>query len=491
MVNRLMVIIHKIFSSSGKKFLPILMVVVVLTHLPYMKLPAVGNHVWRQCNTLAVAKNYADESMALMEPRVDKRFETSGITGPQFPAYEYILACMYRTMGFSEYYHRWLSLIFTLLSVWAIHNVILLYTKNSVHANAGAFFMAFAPEMYFHGINAVPDVMALCCMLWGWYAALGWLKTFSWKPFFLATALLALAGMIKLQFLMAGLPIAVGFFICSNKPVKAWLQAFIMGSIVAGLSIFWYVYAAFLVKTYGLHEFVHAMRHARSWGEALDILAQNLFSDIPETWVGYVFLPFLLVGIYKSKAVWMRFLPVMAYGVGCLLFYFPVQYQFIHHGYYAIVFMPLLAFVVARGAGLIMHSRFAPWVLIVVMAPIWAWVRIAPNNWMHGTYRIPEEFVNPSTAEKLRAGNDTSERWIVGPDKSGCVYFYYTGTKGFPWDTAIETSITLSQYCDRGAVGFVTDQPALLNDSRHRYTPGYKLKLEKKVGNVGWYRIVP
>jgi len=92
MVNRLNALTQKVFRLPGKKFLPILLLLVVLTHLPFMKLPAVGNHVWRQCNTLAVAKNYADESMNLLEPRVDKRFEKSGITGPQFTEDEYTLA---------------------------------------------------------------------------------------------------------------------------------------------------------------------------------------------------------------------------------------------------------------------------------------------------------------------------------------------------------------------------------------------------------------
>ena len=491
MVNRLNALTQKVFSLPAKKFLPALMLLVVLTHLPFMKLPAVGNHVWRQCNTLAVAKNYADESMNLLEPRVDKRFEKSGITGPQFPAYEYILACMYRTTGFSEQYHRWLSLIFTLLSVWAMHKVISHYTGNPVHAAAGSVFIAFAPEMYFHGINAVPDIMALCCMLWGWCFALHWLREISWKAVVLPTVLLALAGMIKLQFLMAGLPLAVSFLMHHSQNRKAWLQAVVMGALVAGLSLSWYVYAAYLVKTYGLHEFVHAMRHASSWGELLDILGKNLFSDIPETWVGYVFLPFLLAGIYKSKTVWKKYLPVMAYGVGCLLFYFPVQYQFIHHGYYAIVFMPLLSFIAARGAGMLMNSRFAPWIILLALAPVWAWIRIVPNNWTPGNYRVPEEFVNSKQAVLLKENNDTSERWIVGPDVSGCVYFYYTGVKGFPWDTAVETPVTLSQYHDRGAVGFVTDRPELLNDSNLAYAPGYKLKLEKKIGNIGWYRIIP
>lgn len=482
-------LVQKMLKQPGRNFLAILWLFLVISHLPYMKLPAVGNHVWRQCNTLAVAKNYADESMNLLEPRVDKRFETTGITGPQFPAYEYILAGMYKTMGFSEYYHRWLSLLFTLLSVWAMHKLILHFTGNIVHANVGALFIAFAPEMYFHGINAVPDVMALCCMLWGWCFALRWLQELSWKRILLPMILLSLAGMIKLQFLMAGLAIAVSFLTIKNKPVRTWLQAIMLGLIVVGFSLSWYVYAAYLVKAYGLHEFVHAMRHAGSFGEALDIIGQNLFSDVPETWIGYVFLPFLIAGIYRSKNIWHQYIPIMAYGLGCLLFYFSVQYQFIHHGYYTIVFMPLLAFIVARGAGMLFNTRFAPWLIVVCLAPIWAWIRIVPNNWMPGSYRVPDEFVNPSTAYQLRVGNSTSERWIVGPDKSGCVYFYYTGTKGFPWDTALERPLTLENYRKRGAVGFVTEKPDLLTD--RKYTPDFKFRCVKKVGNMGWYRFIP
>jgi hypothetical protein len=490
MVKRVSDFLQKLAELQGRKSVPLILLLMVVTHLPYMKLPAVGNHVWRQCNTLAVAKNYADESMNLLEPRVDKRFEKSGITGPQFPAYEYILACLYRTVGFSEYYHRWLSLLFFSLAVWAMHNIILRYTGRTLYANIGALFMAFVPEMYFHGINAVPDVMALCCMLWGWCFALRWLDKLSWPMMLLSMLMLALAGMIKIQFLMAGLPIAVGFLHLRQKPAKAWFQGTVLAILAVGMSLAWYLYAAYLVKTYGLHEFVHAMRHARSLGEVLDILGKNLFSDIPETWVGYAFVPLLLAGIYKSKMVWNRYAPVVAYGLGCLLFYFPVQFQFIHHGYYAIVFMPLFAFIVGRGSGIILQSRFAVllWVS-VFLSPLWAWKRIAVNNWKPGQYRVPNEFVDPSMAQQLRSGNDASERWIVGPDISGCVYFYYTGSKGYPWYTADESTEMLISYVKAGAAGFITDQPSLLDSTR--FNAQLKLRQVKKVGNMGWYQIEP
>ena len=486
MVKKLIDGTVKVFSLPGNKFLPGLLLLMMLSHLPYMKLPAVGNHVWRQCNTLAVAKNYAEESMDILKPRVDKRFNKSGITGPQFPAYDYTLAAMYKAFGFSEYYHRWLSLLFFALSVVGLHKLMLQYVNNPVYANVGAAFLAFSPEMYYHGINAVPDIMALACMVWGWYWANKWLKGERWNTLYIASLLLALAGMIKLQFLMAGLPIAWEFLGRKGKPLKAWLQASFLAVISVGLSLWWYGYAAYLVKTYGLHEFVHAMRHAANLGEGLSIFGRNLFSDIPETWVGYAFLPFLLAGVYGSIQLRKTYKSVFVYAVGSLLFYVLVQYQFIHHGYYAIVFLPLLAFFVARGFGILQNSKVSPLLLLIWFSPLWAWLRIAQTNWNPRSYRVPQEFVSPDLLKQLRAGNDTSQRWIVGPDKSGCVYFYYTGVKGYPWDTAAETASMIKAYLDSGAVGFVTDKPELIGS---KYTGKLHCREVKSVGRFRWYRV--
>ena len=47
-----------------------------------------GLHVWRQCNTMAVARNFYEEGMDILRPRVDRRGSTDGVTGMQFPSYE-------------------------------------------------------------------------------------------------------------------------------------------------------------------------------------------------------------------------------------------------------------------------------------------------------------------------------------------------------------------------------------------------------------------
>ena len=98
----------------------VLMLIQVFAHVAYLKLPAVGNHVWRQCNTLAVARNYYQEDMNILYPRIDKRYHTNGITGPQFTSYDYTLALVYKAFGFSQNAHRYLSLIIGIFAIWGM-----------------------------------------------------------------------------------------------------------------------------------------------------------------------------------------------------------------------------------------------------------------------------------------------------------------------------------------------------------------------------------
>ncbi|MBL7922863.1 MAG: hypothetical protein JNL88_01560, partial [Bacteroidia bacterium] len=58
----------------------------ILLHAPFLHLPPCSIHVWRQCNTLAVARNFYEEDPNILRPRVDRRGESTGVTGMQFPA---------------------------------------------------------------------------------------------------------------------------------------------------------------------------------------------------------------------------------------------------------------------------------------------------------------------------------------------------------------------------------------------------------------------
>jgi len=483
-VNKFLAHTRSIFDTKASLFLPVLLLIYLCSHLPYMQVPASGNHVWRQCNTLAVARNYYEEDMRILYPRVDKRYNKSGITGPQFTAYDWTLAAIYKVFGFSETAHRWLSLFIMMAAIWAMYLLAFQYSGNRMISGVAASFLAFVPELYYHSINAVPDILSLAAMLWAWFLGRKWVQTGNNWACIASAILFALAGMVKMQFLVAGIAVGVEFLSARKFGLKRMFQVTVLILIAVIPTIWWYSYAANLVKIYGLHEFVHAMRHARNMLEFFTILGQTLFLDLPETLVGYGFLVFFVFGIWISKKYCMQFPGLLAYAIGCALFYFLVQYQFIHHGYYAIIFFPIFALTVGVGFYKISQTRYALLLAFIWIAPFWAWMRMH-QNWEIQHSRYPAAFVRQSFRDSASKLSDSATRWVVGPDETGCVYFYFLHAKGYPWDTPNIATDALAKYHEQGAGGFITNDTVSL----HKAAGNLKLVKVGEVDGFIWYRI--
>ena len=69
------------------------------SHIRHFNISPRGVHVWRQCNSLAVASNFYEEDMDIMHPRVDHRRSSDGVTGMNFPLFEFTLAVVYKITG--------------------------------------------------------------------------------------------------------------------------------------------------------------------------------------------------------------------------------------------------------------------------------------------------------------------------------------------------------------------------------------------------------
>lgn len=429
-------------------------------HSQAFRLPAVGNHVWRQCNTLAMATNFAEEDMNILMPRIDQRFEGPGITGPEFPAYSWSLALLYKVFGQSETLHRWFGWILFAITVAGMYKLAMaLFRKRSL-AYYAAFFLCFVPELFYHSVNAVPDMLALCCMVWGFFFYLRCLQENRSWPWAVAMALtLGLAAAVKLQFLIVGFPMLWFFVQYWPRLSGATRLGVIMGGIfavIAGLT--WYAWADILTTRYGLYEFNHFLRWPQSFTAFFKILGDNLLQDLPETWVGYAFLLPFAVGIYLGIKHLRRNIWVLCWLAGFIIFYVAVQSQFRFHGYYTISLMPLLALCVARGFGQIFRYRYGSLAgLLLLCAPLWAYLRIS-DNWGNGR-RIPVDFLSKENLENFRSLSAKRDRWIVGPDASGCVFFYYLHAKGFHWNRT-QTVADFKRSIQRGAKGMITNEPA-------------------------------
>ena len=474
---------QRLKSLQSKKILLFLCLIQAAIHAPYLNRPASGHHVWRQCNSLALARNYSEESMNLFLPRIDKRYNTPGITGPAFPAYEYALACIYKAIGFSESAHRFLSLSLSMLSIIALYLLLLQYSLDKAVATMGAASLIGIPEFYYHSINAVPDLGALTAMLWGWLFALRF-QLFSKPIYFIASiCLLALAGAMKLQFLLCLFPLAAHQWQRHAARLnRANILFVVFGILACAPGIAWQFYAKKLTAMYGLWEFLSDVRPPESLHSFIKIISANLLSDVPETWIGYALLIPAVLGVYYL----IQERPVISLItlIGVLAYYVMLQRQFVHHGYYTIVFLPFVSICVAFGLSKVKLSIQSGLVLLVCLAPIWAFARVS-HNWSRGEdSRIPDAFYHADfRARALK--NSQYGRYIVGPDPSGCVYFYYLHAKGYPWYKETDNASEWNRWVREGAVGFITNHPDLL---RAKVSDSIQLQIQDSSRGFYWIR---
>ena len=221
--------------------------------------------------------------------------------------------------------------------------------------------------MYYHGVNALPDILALTASVAGLYWFMRWRA--ERRPITLLLSLLAttLGGLTKLQFLVIGFPIAV-FVLCDlwqrrySRAELAQLLAFAVLSV--GVTLAWYAFALQLITSSGLTDFGLETRPAADVATGLFILKRNLISDLPEVLLGYGALVLFGVGLWRlARHLPVRhpwFGPGLAWGLALLAYYFIELSQMRNHAYYLLPLLPVLLLAVWGSAWLQKFPRARP-----------------------------------------------------------------------------------------------------------------------------------
>lgn len=416
------------------KYLKVLLVYFTfncLVHLPFLNIPPSGSHVWRQCNTLGMTRNFAEESMNIFAPRIDRRNETNGITGSHFPLFEWQLAGVYKITGEHYIVARLYSALIFSIAMMGIYTLLMQLGVGLKLAFAGGLGLLSIPQLYYDSINAMPDIYALGLALLSAVFFIKDSKDRRVKYWILAVVMAILGGLIKFQFLV--IPFAFfSFYRIDRSNIIRLISSLLMIIIPV---VLWYRHAIALTQLNNLREFglwIKPISGAEKW----QTVKGNLMSDLPELLIGYpLLLGITTVVIYrkfkfkKSALFYTIFLWILGFGV----FYILAIERMQHHSYYFMAILPMVIVVFIKGISEIKNSwRYAYWVLALNM--VWAGVRIVPSRWVEGKRQIPAEFMDVSKLNAIRSSIPKGSKCLVGPDKSGCIYFYFTDTEGYSFE---------------------------------------------------------
>lgn len=395
-------------------------------HWNHFTLSPRGVHVWRQCNTLAVAKNFFEEDMDLFHPRVDHRKGTNGVTGMAFPLYEWMVGLTYQIWGFSHANHRilmWLIMALGTVGLYKIGNR--LFQTPWISA-CMSFAYAWSPEIYYHSINALPDVLAMSLVIWAIYFYLGHQRTSIWW----SVCLITLAGMVKLQFILFA-PILLVHSLFRKNIGKAFWMLF-LGVFSLGAVTNWYIHSIRLRYANQLQDYGLFLNPAKSWKVGWNIFLDNLVMDLPEQILGYAVMLTALIGAFvyvrrqngRTHLVWLAC--ILLFGI----FHILELQQMKYHAYYMMPYVFFGAVLTGYFLHLYKHSKWMAVCLILIPIQIFHSANKINPRYEDANSEIPSEFLNDDLLiiQELAKGE---HRALVGPDQSGCIYFYYLGVKGW------------------------------------------------------------
>lgn len=392
-----------------------------------------SHHVWRQTFTASVAVNFLDESMNILKPRVNHRKNTEGVTGMQFPLYEWTAASLFRVFGKDESVFRYLSIILFLFTVCGFFT----WTRDwfgIYPAFVGSAVLLWSPELYYHSVNPLPDIMALFFAI---FACKSYFLYYRTKRYYLlpfSFILLTLAGLIKIHFLLFGGLFFLPFWrAMRHSPIRMSHQIGYALMCLSGVGA-WYAYAIWLRSVSGLKDVGLYTTPANSLSEGLQALKGVIISDFPEQLIGYASLVVLVIGyallIKNQKFSWMRiaYLPLII----CALVYFYFELgQFAAHSYYLIPFIPFAILPALKGFPFLPQKWRIVILLLLMVQPVLSSLRM-DHRWQNPESGMPPAvFLRSEPRAELTNAVPDNALTLVGPDESGCIYFYFTNTKGY------------------------------------------------------------
>jgi len=323
-------------------------------------------HGWRQSTGLMVARNFYEVDANIMYPRLNNGGEKTGITGTEFPIYNYLIYLVARVFGWADWYGRLINLLVSSLGVYWFYRIILLSFSNSKWALLSA--LVLLNSIWFaYSRKTMPDTFSISLVLGGLYYGYSYLKFGRWahlSPFVLLSMLGVLCK-IPSAFALA----LFAILLLNSKFTLSRRLIILVGFIVIAIPVGWWYFkwVPHLVQKFGFWHYY--------MGEDLALGFHEIITHLPQTFERFYYsamyfsgFAFFLLGIYFAvrHRQWQLITTV---GISFLLifaFASKAGYAFYHHNYYIIPFVPVLALCAGYGLSQLNNRKLIASLIVIL-----------------------------------------------------------------------------------------------------------------------------
>jgi hypothetical protein len=298
--------------------------------------PIAGGHAWRQSSTASVAHNFVLESANLFYPRIDWRMEFSGITGMEFPLYQYFTSLFfYLVPTYFDWPGKIISLLFSLM---LLRDMILAYKSIPPVYIFSCYFLI--TEVLLLSSRFMPEIFAL------FFAYKGW-RSFESKNYLASLIFYSLGVLCRPYLVFLCLPLLWEFIENLFKKHKVDFKTLGIGITILFVLYLWYLnWSEYLRLNFGISDRFYGGDYMNFFYNLMDPKNYLTFVEVfQNSYVNLILIPFFFIGIYnyfdlKKIIIFMLTIVGVIGGTGS---------HMSPHSYYLVAFIPILTYFLASG----------------------------------------------------------------------------------------------------------------------------------------------
>ena len=384
------------------------------------------SHNWRQTTVTMVARNFLEVDNNILYPRVDFAGEKTGITGMEFPIFNYLIYLVAEVVGYSHWYGRLINLVFSSFGLWFFYLLIKKHVEGKLAFNATVVLLV--SPWYSFSRKIMPDTFSMSFIISSVYFGSNYLtqkgKLKNGWNLLLYALFLGVGALAKLPSAYLLIVFSILFF---NKKIPISKKLFFsMASIIAIIPIaFWYFYwFPHLVSTYDFWHFSMGRSFTQGASEILEKfpLALEQFYNNALKYIGFiVFLMGLIYSIIKQQKLLLSILGLSCFGFGIVIL--KAGYVFTNHNYYMIPFVPVMALIASYGLAQIKNKNIAIVVLVFIGLE-------GILNQQHDVKLHPKAMALLQLEEDLNQVSNTSDLITINSDETPTP-MYFAHRKGW------------------------------------------------------------
>lgn len=318
--------------------------------------PLEAGHNWRQTTVTMVARNFSETDPNILYPRIDFAGEKTGITGMEFPAFNYLIFIANEAFGYQHWYGRLINLILSSLGILFFYLLVDRY-YNRETAFWSSLILLFSAWFIFSR-KIMPDTFSMSLVIAALYYGSSYLRNSGkWTQLLIYAVLVTIGVLSKLPsgyLLILFLPILV-----HERPSKHKILSFASVSFLALLPVIWWYFSwvPHLVSEYGFWHFFMGKPLFEGASELVDHLPLTL-SRFYDSALKYIGFTFFIIGLFQSifrKDKRSLIILTMSFAA-FLIIMFKAGFTFSHHSYYIVPFVPVMAFIAGKFISGLQHS---------------------------------------------------------------------------------------------------------------------------------------